>query len=236
MEDKFAALRTVYHDKVYAKSNVLDGQFRGICAMYRELYGRFMPADKTASIVDIGCGPGQFLKFCLKTGYNNILGIDLSDGQVQYAHDHITKKVIKGDGLTFLGAHPNTFDLVVANDLIEHLPKDRALEFVGLVKQALKPGGRILLKTGNMAAFGGLVMWCNALDHECGYTERSLSVLLEVWDFQNVQIIPCYGGYAPGRLLQRLSYRVLGLLYKYIYGGHYPKIYTKLIGVVGTKE
>lgn len=236
MEDKYAKLHEAYHDKVYAQTNVLDGIFRNACEMYRRMYGRLMPEDKKAAIADIACGAGQFLKFCLNHGYENIAGVELSKGQVRYIQDNVTDKVIFQDGLRFLENHPHTFDLIVANDFIEHLTKAKGIEFVGLVHGALKPGGRIIMKTGNMAAFGGLVIWCNGLDHECGYTERSLRVLLSIWDFGQIEIIP----YEERRWLynfsQKTFHMVLRMMYKYLYAGVYPKCYTKVIAVTGVKQ
>lgn len=233
MNDKYETLRAVYHDKVYAQNNVLDGQFRGPCRMYQRLYGHFMPQNKAARIIDIGCGPGQFLKFCLNNGYANVQGIDLSPGQVAYAIENVTHHVRLGDGLEWLDAHPNSYDLVVANDFIEHLARDKGIEFVGLAKKALVPGGLILMKTGNMAAFGGIVIWCGGLDHECGYTERSLKYLLEMWDFRDVEALPYYAADGLKRLPHTIAHTVLGLLYRHIYQGNYPRIYTKLIAIKG---
>lgn len=233
MIDKYAQLRQAYHEKMYAKTNVLDGQFEGACTMYRRLYGRFMPHNGHATIVDIGCGAGQFLKFALDAGCTDVIGVDLSDGQVKYARNYVTPHVRLEDGLTFLSQHKAAFDMVVANDFIEHLTKERGMDFVGLAKAAIRPGGRIILKTGNMAAFGGLAIWCNGLDHECGYTEKSLRALLEIWDFRHVEVLPYYGCEGLKKIPQLVFHIGLRLLYKYMYAGDYPKVYTKLIAVTG---
>ena len=91
------------------------------------------------------------------------------------------------------------------------------------------------MKTGNMAAFGGLVIWCNGLDHECGYTERSLQALLGICGFEQIEIIP----YQERRWLYNFSQKVfhvfLRMMYKYLYAGVYPKCYTKIIAVTGVK-
>lgn len=235
MEDKYTQLREAYHDRVYARTNKLDGEFRNACEMYRRLYTGLLPADKGASIVDIACGPGQFLKFCLNNGYENITGVDLSPGQVRYAKDHVTSRVELDNGTDFLSRIHGTIDLIAANDFIEHLTKDRGIEFVGAVHHALKPGGRLILKTGNMASFGGLVIWCNGLDHECGYTEKSLRALLEIWGFQQVEIIPYYGRIRFRKWIQQAFFAVQRLIYRYVYAGDYPRIYTKVIAVTGVK-
>lgn len=235
MEDKYAKLHEEYHTKVYSQTNVLDGVFRNACEMYRRMYKMLMPDDKDAAIIDIACGAGQFIRYCLNEGFWNTRGVELSKGQVAYCETHIPGKVVLANGFDVLAEYTSTFDLIVANDFIEHLPKNKGIEFVGLAHQALKPGGRLILKTGNMAAFGGLVIWCNGLDHECGYTERSLRALLDIWDFEQIEIIP----YRERRWLynfsQKMFHMVLRMMYRYLYAGAYPKCYTKIIAVTGVK-
>lgn len=235
MDDKYPQLRKAYHHTVYSKTNVLDGEFRNACEMYRRLYTGLMPAFKDARIADIACGPGQFLRFCLNNGYNNIVGVDLSPGQVQYAETWVTSKVVLGDGLKFLSDNPAFFDLIAANDFIEHLTREKGIEFMGLVHRALRPGGRVILKTGNMASFGGLVSWCNGLDHECGYTEKSLRSLLGIWGFQQIEVIPYYGRIRVRKWMQQAFFTLQRMIYRYVYAGDYPRIYTKVIAATGTR-
>ncbi len=236
MTDQYQLLRDKYQSKAYAKNNVLDGQFKGMMVIYERMYGQFMPSNKEAVIADIACGAGQFLKYCQNKGYTNITGVDLSGEQVAYCQTHLPgDKVVLRDGFELLENSPRTFDLIVANDFIEHVTKAKGIEFVGLAYRALRPGGRILLKTGNMAAFGGLVIWCNALDHECGYTERSLDTLLGINEFEQIEIIP----YKEKRRLYNWSQAIfhagLRLMFKYFYAGNYPKCYSKIIAVTGVK-
>jgi len=233
---KYTQLREAYHDKVYAKTNKLDGVFKNAVEMYRRMYAQYMPTDKNATILDIACGAGQFLKYCLNNKYYNILGVELSRGQVEYVRQNVTDNIMYIDGFKLLEKNPNTYDLIVANDFIEHITKERGIEFVGLVYDALKSGGRIILKTGNMAAFGGLVIWCNGLDHECGYTEKSLRSLLSIWNYQDITIIPYYGRMKKQKMLLDAFFFLQRQLYRYIYAGDYPKVYTKIIAVTGVKN
>ena len=40
-------------------------------------YLKFLPVDKTARILDIGCGIGHFLAYVKSKNYNNFLGVDI---------------------------------------------------------------------------------------------------------------------------------------------------------------
>lgn len=237
--DKYQALRDRYHSKVYSRHNILDGEFRNVMVIYDRMYGKYMPRDKGAHILDLGCGAGQFIKFCDNNDYRRMVGVDISREQIDYCQTLRLKSVgvefVLGDVFDFLQITNEKFDLVVGNDFIEHITKARGIELVGLIHGALEPGGRIMLKTGNMAAFGGLAIWCNGLDHECGYTERSLEALLGIWGFEEIEIAPYRERKWRYNLSQWAFHRVLRVMYKYLYAGGYPKYYDKIIAVTGIK-
>ena len=52
-------------------------------AYFKKNYLPFMPADKDAAIIDVGCGIGDFLNFVQKQGYKNTNGIDLSKDNIE---------------------------------------------------------------------------------------------------------------------------------------------------------
>lgn len=233
--DKYKLLHDKYQDVAYGKRNRLDGVFKGMMRIYSQMYDRYMPDDKGASIIDIACGAGQFVRYCLNKGYDNVIGVDLSIPQVAYCETHIPGKVKLINGLEYLKNHKDSLDLVVANDFIEHLTSEQGIEFVGLVKDALRDSGRVILKTANMAALGGIVMRYNTLDHEVGYTEVSLEALLGIWEFKDIEIIELKPFKRTGKIARWCYNKILRALYKNFYAGNYPKIYSKIIAVTGVK-
>ena len=52
---------------------------------YVQRYRRFLPPDRAAPILDIGCGTGGFLEALRSLGYSSIEGVDLSPSQVAAA-------------------------------------------------------------------------------------------------------------------------------------------------------
>ena len=77
---------------------------------YYKIYKDFLPKDKNAKILDLGCGTGHFLYFTKKLGYTNYHGIDISKESVQFCIEHITKNVTAADGYEFLKGNDEKWD------------------------------------------------------------------------------------------------------------------------------
>ncbi|MDD5070083.1 MAG: class I SAM-dependent methyltransferase [Candidatus Omnitrophica bacterium] len=107
--------------------------------------------DKT--ILDFGCGPGFLLDKLIKSGASKVYGLDFSRQSVDKANAaHQDKKTFKGavclDNLPSL-FKDNTFDVVVAVEVVEHLSEDYLLEMLKEVHRILKPGGFFIVTTPN---------------------------------------------------------------------------------------
>lgn len=90
-----------------------------------------LPKD-VGSILDIGCGDG-FLTNALPEDID-VVGIDISTQALK----HVKRKKLVGS-ITDLPFQDNSFDLVMANDVIEHLPND-------LFKKGLQEIARVARK------------------------------------------------------------------------------------------
>jgi cyclopropane fatty-acyl-phospholipid synthase-like methyltransferase len=155
---------------------------------YSAQYQQFLPADKNARILDVGCGMGHFLYFLKKEGYTNYRGIDISPTQVQFARDNVTERASLADAFDYLNTN-DTFDVIVANDIIEHIPRDKTLHFLGLIYDSLEPNGLLLAKTLNMSNPFGLQTRYLDFTHEEGFTEYSLRQVLSISGFHDIQIM-----------------------------------------------
>jgi SAM-dependent methyltransferase len=91
-------------------------------------------------LLDIGCGTGIFVKFL--DSYGEAFGLDISIDALSFCQKRGFSMLVQGSGLSipFLD---NTFDVLTANDLVEHLEDD----VVGLKEflRVLKPGGRAFI-------------------------------------------------------------------------------------------
>jgi 2-polyprenyl-3-methyl-5-hydroxy-6-metoxy-1,4-benzoquinol methylase len=168
----------------------LDVQTRTVIfrAFVRTL-GPWLPAAKNASILEIGCGEGHLLAFLKSLGYTNLSGFDLSPENV----DFCLKR-----GLTFVCRHdalkleefsvPVQYEVIFCLDLLEHLPKERAVPFLRQVLHRLRENGYVVIQVPNMGSVVGLYHRYADLTHEYGLTERSAVTLLMAAGFREDRI------------------------------------------------
>ncbi len=114
------------------------GRHRLIEALLRDRYS--MAPDQTASrvILDIGCGTGAMSSRLTKWG--KVVSADFSPLALQFSRRRGLSHLVGADAMKLPFAS-NSFDALVAMDMLEHLPDDKAAlaEFA----RVLKPGGRV---------------------------------------------------------------------------------------------
>ncbi|QJD79856.1 class I SAM-dependent methyltransferase [Spirosoma rhododendri] len=116
-----------------------------------ERYAQFMRhfAPDAIHVLDVGCNTGrggQLLK--QQRSHLRLCGIDLLEDRIRRVPPGIYERLI-ADSATALPFDDNTFDTIVAGELVEHIP---ASELPGMLREfhrVLTPGGRVLLTTPN---------------------------------------------------------------------------------------
>jgi len=91
-------------------------------------------------ILDVGCGTGLNMKYLAQ--YGAVTGVDLSSTALQFSRQRGETRLIKAP-IEHLPFAENTFDLVTALDIIEHLDDDWAA--LREIARVLKPGGRAVV-------------------------------------------------------------------------------------------
>jgi len=97
---------------------------------------------QSTRIVDIGCGPGHWLKHLHEKGYRNIAGVDLDNYIVfQEIRDlNIFHKAdVSFDKLPF---DDNSVDIILSMQVFEHL--ENPFHFERECRRVLKPGGLLI--------------------------------------------------------------------------------------------
>jgi SAM-dependent methyltransferase len=152
-------------------------------------YGRLLPADREARILEIGPGHGQFLELLRQDlGYRNAVAVDVSREVVEFCNGRMPGSAsLVTDTAAQVRAQAGTLDAVIAFHVLEHLPGGEPLAMVQAIAAALKPGGRLLVEVPNMAnpLTGGYLRYAD-LTHVGGFAESSLRHLLEAGGLADV--------------------------------------------------
>lgn len=202
---------------------------------YQALYKRFMPQDRSARILDIGCGAGQFLYYLKKADYQDYYGIDISPALIDCCKK-ITDNAEVADAFDFLTDKKGRYDLIVMNDLLEHIARDKAVQALRLAKESLAANGVVIIKVPNMANPFGLLSRYKDMTHETGFTEDSLHSIFYAAGFHDITCYPASAsmsslGGLVGKFAETLTHASLRLLFK-AQGYPAPRILTaNLIGV-----
>jgi len=100
------------------------------------------------SVVDIGCGPGEWLELLRENGFV-ASGVERNSRIVETS---LRKglKVERADALEYLQhAAESSFGAVTALHFVEHLPYESLTAFLDETLRVLKPGGCLILETPN---------------------------------------------------------------------------------------
>jgi cyclopropane fatty-acyl-phospholipid synthase-like methyltransferase len=153
----------------------------------RRMITRCMPADRNATILDIGCGHGAILYALQQAGYSHASGVDGSAEQVEAAARLRIPGVKQGDLMQVLAALPHaSLDVVIAFDVIEHFTKTELISLVDEVHRVLKASGRWIIHVPNAESpFGSRILFGD-YTHEQGFTRTSLGQLLRSSGFARV--------------------------------------------------
>ncbi len=144
----------------------------------------WLPSDRNTPVLDMGCGPGNFLYLLDQLGYTDLTGVDLSPEQIALAKQWCPKAtIILGDVREVLAEHSEYYGLITGFDIIEHFSKDEILSFLELVSGALRPGARLIIQTPNAESpWMGAVAYGD-LSHEWFFTPSGLEHTLRLAGF-----------------------------------------------------
>ncbi|MBI4677630.1 MAG: class I SAM-dependent methyltransferase [Elusimicrobia bacterium] len=156
-------------------------------------FGPLLPKDKSAKILELGCGAGAFLWFLKQRGHSDVMGVDQDREHAEQAQGLGLEGASHGDALEFLKGHPRRFDCIVAIDFLEHFRKDELFPLLDLMAAALKgaPGeATVLGRAPNADGIAWGRIRCGDLTHELAFTAGSLRQLFLSAGFSRVEAFP----------------------------------------------
>jgi ubiquinone/menaquinone biosynthesis C-methylase UbiE len=107
--------------------------------------------DKQGQVLDLGCGDGELTqRFAEEIGLSHIIGIDWHVPSIQNARQY-NIQLIRGNVQHTLPFPNQHFDLVISNQVIEHLTDVDM--FVKEIYRILKVGGKAIISTENLSSW-----------------------------------------------------------------------------------
>lgn len=213
-----------------------------IIKYFRKNYLPYLPKNKNCRILDLGCGMGNYLLAAKKCGYRNVIGVDASKSVVSFCKKD-GLECVQAEAKEYLEDKENMFDVIIFNDVIEHLTKDELFETLHNLHKALRGGGIALIKTDNMSnPITGITGRYMDLTHEIGFTETSLRSALSAVSFKNIKIIGAdiYVSPAPFIYILKLFAKInnfVWYLFNCLYGRTSTnKIFEKNIIAIAYKD
>lgn len=209
---------------------------------YEDIFRDLLPLDKSAKVLEIGCGAGQLLYYLKTIGYTNIQGIDMGKEQTNF----LKKMGIEGHLIAsipdFLKDKKELYDFIIMNQVIEHFTKSELWNNLRAIRDSLKDDGSFVFVTPNMACLSGLFQRYIDLTHEIGFTERTAYQVMRIAGFKNTVIrgdnlkLKLRPKRIMWWLLNKLWYKVLGFILYIEKGMDRPKILSRDLVVIGKKQ
>jgi len=108
----------------------------------------FQLETRSLTCLDVGCSSGVITSF-LQDHFSRVIGIDIDQEAVQYAHAHGTSPHVRfliGDAMA-IPLKGEAVDLVICNHIYEHVPD--AKQLMEEIYRVLKKGGFCYFAAGN---------------------------------------------------------------------------------------
>lgn len=207
---------------------------------YKRNYLRYLPKNKEVRILVVSCGPGYFVNLLQEEGYTNILGIDSNPEKVRYAKER-GLECESQNAWNFLEKNENDYDLIFAEQEINHLTKKEITLFLRLCWKNLSENGLLIVHSLNGAnPITGSEALAQNFDHYNTFTEYSLKQIFRYTGFRDIKVIPLnlYIFYEnPLNYLGALMDKLCNLFFRlfFVFYGKSNKLFSKKIAAIGYK-
>ncbi|HET7930105.1 MAG TPA: class I SAM-dependent methyltransferase, partial [Rhodanobacteraceae bacterium] len=125
-------------------------------------------------VLELGSGLGETCRICRDNGATTVTGVNLSQGEIDFARGHVDATFIREDIEVFLQDSPaDKFDRIFALNILEHLDKDKLARVLDGAQRVLRPGGTLVAMVPNATSpFGCMTRYWD-ITHYNAFTPSS---------------------------------------------------------------
>ncbi|WP_046020091.1 class I SAM-dependent methyltransferase [Magnetospira sp. QH-2] len=164
------------------------------------------------SVLEVGCGAGQFLLYLKAKGISDFLGIDHDPALAPVIDPTVAGQFEVHDVWAFLQTTERTFDRIALFDVLEHFSADDGAKLLAGLKARLNPGGCIVVRVPNASSPWGLQYQYGDLTHCTAYTPSSLKQVGQAAGLPHVTCMAQVQGSRARRLTEALLHGLLNKL------------------------
>jgi len=163
----------IYSPQYYRRLAELEDRHWWILGM-REIAGALIRSgtagERYAHILDAGCGTGGSLTWARRRlDSQTLVGIDISPHAIQFCRARSGALAVQGSVLN-LPFRAEAFDLVLCQDVLQHLPTDGAgTHALAEMHRVLRPGGVLLVRANSR-----LGMWQGSSARDADFQRYTL--------------------------------------------------------------
>jgi SAM-dependent methyltransferase len=182
----------------------------------RWLQAELAKLHKDVKILDFGCGFGQLIGSLQRSGFTAVEGADVDDAAIASCRSsgYVVHNLVADP--KFYAVHRGSFDVIVSQHVLEHIPKDMVIGVVEKLRSLLVSGGVFLIAVPNAQAFTGAYWAYEDFTHHTLYTSGSIYYVIAAAGFDDIKFldIDCTTGLS---LLKRLFRRSIWVCYRRLY-------------------
>jgi SAM-dependent methyltransferase len=106
------------------------------------------PNTPDQRVLDAGCGTGGFLRWLTRRrSFRVAFGVDISPEAIELARQRVPEADLRVAALRKLPFDEGSFDLVVLNDVLQHIHEDEIDVSLAEIRRVLTPQGTLLIRT-----------------------------------------------------------------------------------------
>lgn len=190
-----AELSKIYNDQYFLDegeaeiTELVNKLKRATARLYLEqLVQGDLSSTRGLSLLEIGCGMGDFLVEAQSKGYK-VFGLEVTDHLVEFANRRLGSSSVQRGFIEASNFQKESFEIIAFFDVIEHVRNP--LDFITRVHNLLRKSGKVYIVTPTLDSWSAKLLGKNwmeyKVEHLSYFNKKSITLLLEKTGFHKIR-------------------------------------------------